>query len=96
MAHGFSAAIGKVGALSADIILGLVRGLCSALPCPAAQASRQTCKYCLLRVLQPRAATALPSPSASFEGRAHWTANLSGTQSLYAALWRHVRQLLLR
>ena len=31
VAHGFSAAVGKVGALSADIILGLVRGLCSVL-----------------------------------------------------------------
>ena len=31
--HGFSAAVGKVGALSADIILGLVGGLCPAFSC---------------------------------------------------------------
>ena len=30
VAHGFSAAVGKLGALSADIILGLVLGPCEA------------------------------------------------------------------
>ena len=29
VAHGFSAAVGKLGALAADVILGLVRGPCS-------------------------------------------------------------------
>ncbi len=90
VAHGFSAAVGKVGALSADIILGLVGGFRAAAHAPEHKLPAGLATQRRMSSLKPRAASdSALACSASFEVRFSWDpTGLRGSGPLLRRLCR--------